>query len=59
MSFSKLYLSLLLEVLEVPANERVVVLVSIRGDEGSTPVNLIKRHTHKATTNKYVHCASN
>ena len=45
MSLSKLDLSSLFEVLEVPADERVIVGIDIGGDEGSTPVNLM-RHTH-------------
>ena len=44
-SLSKLDLASLLEVLKVPANERVVVRVCVRCDERSTPVNLQHRDT--------------
>ena len=39
-SLAKFYLASLVEVLEVPANERVVVRVGISRDERSAPVNL-------------------
>ena len=41
-SLAKFYLASLVEVLEVPANERVIVRVGISCDERSAPVNLKK-----------------
>ena len=43
MSLTELYLSPLLQVLEVPADERVVVGVGVRGDERPTPINLNRK----------------
>ena len=43
MPLAEFHLSSLLQILEVPADERVVVGVGVRGDERSTPVNLSKK----------------
>ena len=43
MPLAELHLSPLLQVLEVPADERIIVGVGVRGDERPTPVNLSKK----------------